>query len=254
MFSRLIPLLISALTLPTFALASSESTLRVRADVWMPFNGPVDGEKPGYVVEILSAIWGGTETHVDYQLMPWKNALEAVAAGQIDAVIGANASEAKGLVVPTESAGSPRIGLYTLKNKQWNYQSLASLRAIKLGAIEGYSYYEALDGYIAAAKGAIVMLKGEDPLHDGIQKLNAGEIDVLPEAQPVLIWTLKKAGLPLADYRAVYLHEAEPIYVAFTNNAAGKAHASEFDAGIQRLRSSGGLAEILKKYGLSDWK
>ena len=53
---------------------------------------------------------------IDYQLMPWTDALAAARAGEIDAVIGANPTEAEELLLPKRSAGMPRIGLFVKKD------------------------------------------------------------------------------------------------------------------------------------------
>ncbi len=219
----------------------------------MPFNGAPDDEKPGYVIELLREIFGPES--LDYATMPWEDALKAARAGEISAVIGANPTEAEGLLIPKEAIGEPRIALFVSKASSWQYENIKSLRSIRLGVIAGYSYWESLDVYLKRQNGdKIVILSGDSPLLDGIKQLDAGEIDVLPESIAVFSWNLKALGKSLADYRISYAHVGEAIYVAFANNEAGHQNLDRFDTGMKALRASGKLAAILKRYGQTDWE
>lgn len=96
----------------------------------MPFNGSPDAEKPGYVVEILRSIFGADA--IDYQTLAWDEALKQVRAGKVDAVIGANAVEATGLIMPNEPVGIPRIALFALKKMLGIAK--ARLRSVRFGS------------------------------------------------------------------------------------------------------------------------
>lgn len=231
--------------------------LKVRSDVWMPYNVEPQGTPPGYVVEILRAIFEPQGVTIDYRNLDWTASLEAARKAEITAVIGANAKEAEGLVLPEESVGEPRMGVFVKKDIQWSYENLQSLERIRVAAIEGYSYWESVDEYVrvnGANKKRVLMLTGESPLADGLAKLDAGEVDALLETFPVFVWAVKKSGRTVADYRVAFKQVGEPIYVAFAPSPEGKAMALRFTEGLRALRSSGKLEALLKPYGLSDWK
>jgi polar amino acid transport system substrate-binding protein len=255
---RFVPLLVCALLLWTGSVASAgEPVLRIRADAWMPFNGEPTAERPGYVMELARLIFEPAGVKIDYQLMPWKEALTAARSGEIEAVIGANATEAEGLLLPKHSAGMPRIALFVKKDNPWKYENLQSLNSVRLGVIESYSYWDAFDTYLKnnrATKGRIVFFEGETPLTDGISQLKEGKIDVMAETLAVFIWTVRSEGGSPGDYRVAYLQAGDPIYMAFSKNEAGKRYAALFDEGLTRLRKSGEFGALLKKYGLSDWE
>ncbi|MCX6956780.1 MAG: transporter substrate-binding domain-containing protein [Verrucomicrobia bacterium] len=236
--------------------AWADGTLRVRADQWMPYNGDPAKPTPGYVVELARKIFGAQGITVDYQTMPWAEALKAAGAGEIEAVIGANPTEAKGLVLPDEAIGLPRIGLFVRKANPWKFSNVQLLREVRLGVIDGYSYWDSLDEYAKKHTGPeVVWFKGETPLKDALAKLDGAEIDVMAETLAVWVWTVKESGRSPADYRMAYLHQAEPIYLAFAaQGEAGRKYAKIWDAGIKELRKNGTLAAILEKYSVSDWK
>lgn len=245
-----------AVSLLVSGAAWAGETVRLRADQWMPYNGDPAKPTPGYVVELARKIFEAQGIAVDYQTMPWTDALKAAGAGEIDGVIGANPTEAKGLLLPDEPIGLPRIGLFVKKASTWKFSNVALLREVKLGVIEGYSYWDSLDEYVKKRTGPeVVWFKGDTPLKEGIEKLDAGAIDVMAETLAVWVWNVKENGRSPADYRMAHIHQAEAIYLAFTAKGnAGEKYAKIWDTGLKELRKNGTLAAILEKYSLSDWK
>ncbi|MBI5381539.1 MAG: transporter substrate-binding domain-containing protein [Opitutae bacterium] len=238
---------------PTAGLA--EETIRLRADAWMPINGEPSAEAPGYAIEIVRAIFPERGVKVDYRMMPWTDALKAVAAGEIEAVIGASKKEAEGLILPRESITVLNMGVYVLKDSTWTYSNISSFSKIRLGAIDGYDYWDALNAYIRTNQPPrVVLFTGEAPLKEAIAKLKGAEIDAMPENILVFTWAVKDAGLKITDFRLAYRHEGEEAYIAFTaHGEAGRRYAQWFDEGMARLRKSGELGKILSKYGVRDW-
>lgn len=234
-------------------LTADDKVLHVSADTWMPFNGDPQGEKPGYVVEILKTVFEPAGIKVDYSTMEYAAALEKARAGQLDAVIGPDEGEAKGLILPKQSIGQPSICLLATANTKAEYQNIRSLKTLKLGVIEGYTYWDALDTHIAAKKN-ISEAAGDTPLTTLFTRLEKGEIDVIVETESVLLWFLRENKRDKGEFKALYRHEAEPIYVAFSNDEKGKSFAALFDKGMETLRKGGELKKILARYGLREWE
>lgn len=223
--------------------------------MWMPYNGDPESSNPGYVVELARMIFEPQGIKVDYQTMPWADALESARAGKIDGVIGAGSAELEGLTAPKEPIGEPRVVLLAPKESTWQFENVPSLRSVKLGVVEGYTYWESLDEYIATHKEPqVVRFGGETPLVDALKQLKAGKIDAIPETMAVFVWTVRGMGMTPSDFRIVHSHQNEAIYLAFSGNDDGKRFAGIFDEGMRKLRASGELLTLLKKYGLSEWK
>jgi polar amino acid transport system substrate-binding protein len=236
---------------------AEQPVLRLCADQWMPYNGDPADPKPGYVIELAKAIFEPKGIKVEYTVMPWTEALAAVHEGRMGGAIGANKDEGEGLVLPAESIGVISICLVTRADSKWAYENLASFMRIKLGVIKGYAYWPALDTYIAKAieKGSgIVCAEGDAPLDDLMKHLKDGEIDVLAESEPVLLWYLRAHDLDRSLFRVVFKNAAEPIYVAFAPNEEGKRHAALMDEGVKAMRASGEMEKLLRRYGLRDWQ
>lgn len=249
-FTLLLVYLASAL-----AVWAQPKVLRVRADFWMPFNGDPAAAQPGYVVELLREVFKEQGVEVDYQVMPWSSAVSAAEAGEIDAIIGANETEAVRLLTGSVPIAEPKFALFVRKDSTWNYSSARSLQGIKLGVIAGYSYWQSLDSYVAkAAPTALKVYDGEEPLREAIADLQAGRIDALPESVLVFHWATRAAGMKFTDFRMAYSEASAPLYVAFAKNDQGRQFARKFDLGLRHLQTNGRFQTILDAYGFAKSK
>lgn len=234
----------------------AEDVVRLCADEWMPFNGAsITDERPGYVIELARTIFEPRGITIDYQVMPWEDALVAVREGRMTAAIGANTAEGEGTVIPQEPIGAPPVCLMVRTDSTWNYSNLVSFRNVKLGVIKDYSYWPSLDEYIEAKAGdAVVVVEGDAPLGELMSLLTQRKVEVIAESEPVLLWHLRANNIDRAQFRVVYKHQAEPIYLAFSPTPDGRRFAPIFDAGMKALRASGDLEKMLRRYGLRDWQ
>lgn len=247
-------LLIAAAALP-FSLASGQEVVHICADSWMPYNGDPASDKPGYVVEFAREIFEAKGIKVDYTNMPWEDTLAAAREGKIDGAICANKEEGEGLVLPGEAVGAPKMIILTRKDSTWGYENIRSLKDARLGVIAEYSYWESLDNYISKADtSAVYVAQGETPLDDLFQKLDAGEIDAIIDSEAVIVWKLREFGKTRDDYRAVYRHMPDPVYLAFAPTENGKRFAMIFELGMKELEANGRAAQITSGYGLRDWR
>lgn len=250
---KVLPLALAAVLL--FPSVLSAEKIKICADMWMPFNGNPDAGKPGYAVEVLREIFKSSGIEVDYSVMPWADALKSAAEGTIDGVIGANAEEAKALVVPTEPVGKPDTGLFVRKDNAVEFSGTQILTRLRMGVCDGYSYWPMLDKYLAQKPKNVRVFSGDTPLKAAIDALVKGEIDAVPENRPVFIWALKEKGLSPSEFRTIFVYDADPIFVAFSpKNPRAKELADIFDKRLKAMHASGRLAEILKGYGLTDWQ
>jgi len=238
------------------ACSALAATLSVRADNWPPYNAEPQASKPGYMIELLKEIFEPQGVTVEYKLSPWTRALHDVNSGKFDAVVGTDRSESPEMVFPQESFGNLDNAMYVRNDNVWRYQGVASLKGKRLGVIDGYGYNGELDAYIENNQGKQVFaVSGDDALPKLIKMLQAGRIDVLVENVYVMNYTLGKLGV--TNLVNAGKTDDEPLPLEFglsPERSTSKNYARMFDEGIAKLRASGRLAEILKRYGVSDWK
>ncbi len=234
-------------------------TIVVRADSWPPYNGDPASAEPGYVVEILKAVFQPLGHTIDYQTMPWTRAVADMMEGKADAIIGASISDAPEALYPAESMGVVRNAFFVKKGTAWTYAGPDSLKAIKLAVIDGYPYDDdgVVDKYIkAGADPEVQVMTGDGSLERNIKKLQAGRVDALVENELVLVATLKGLGIDSQEIvNAGKADEPKDLFLAFTpKKETTQKYAQIWDEGIKKLRASGELKKILDRYSVTDWR
>jgi polar amino acid transport system substrate-binding protein len=236
----------------------AQQTVSLRADNWYPLNGNPADAKPGYVIEILKAVFEKDGGKVDYSIMPWKRAVGEVEKGAVDGVIGALKSDTPEFIFPEEPIGISENACFVKKGSPWTYSSLESLKDHRLGIVNGYSYSDKLDEYIKQNQGNARLIdesSGDNADEQAIRKLQAGRIDTFVEVRMVFWAQVTRLGLKTEDFaEAGLVSQAEPLYVSFSpKRPEARALAARLTAGIREMRASGELAKILAKYGVKDW-
>jgi len=209
------------------------------------------------MIEVARMIFAARSHDIDYQLMPWSRSLATVEKGTYDAVVGTDQEESPNLVFPEESFGMFRNGFFAKPGKDWSYAGISSLASVRLGVIDGYSYFEEMDNYIAANKDGnrVFAATGDDALPKLLKMLVAGRIDVVIENVAVVQQTIQNTHFEGEIASAGLPEDSSPLYIAFSPaNANSAEYCRIFDEGIVELRNSGKLKEILSYYGLEDWK
>lgn len=228
----------------------------IRADVWFPHNGDPKSATPGYMIEIAKAAFATGGLQVDYQTMPWERALVLTREGKIDCVVGAAKTDALDFVFPDEAQGVDQTIVFVKKGNPWRYKDIASLDAVRLGVVEGYSYVEDVDLYIKANKGSnkVQSITGDTPLDQNIKKLQASRIDAFLESEPVFNVRVRELKLDQEFEAAGVAGPVTELYVACSpKRSTSKDYVQRLTQGTRLLRESGELAKIMAKYGLKDW-
>jgi len=226
----------------------------IAADPWCPHNCKAGSEHEGYMIDIAREAFGLAGIDVEYVNMSWARALQQARDGYIDAVVGALPGDAPDFVFPDAATGYSTIALYTHPDNTWQYAGIDSLSQSKLLAINGYAYSPELDSYIEKYQDdpeRVWVLSGPAPLSRAIELLHQQRSDVFPEDRYVMQWQLEQENNTESLRMAAVIHES-PIYVAFSPVGRDSAQlAALLSEGARALQSSGRVAEILTRYGLS---
>ena len=250
--TTLVSLLVLSVLTASFATAA---TITIRTDPWPPYTDE-PGDKPGYMAEVAEAIFTAKGHKVDYQVMPWSRAIDAVKKGTYDAVLGTDQDESPDFVFPEKTFGVSQNGFYVKKGSSWKYAGGDSFKEIRVGVIDGYSYFPEIDSYLESYKGKkLFVATGDDALPKLLKMLKAGRLDTVVDNMNVMAVTLAENKLEDDIVLAGSVDDLGPLYMAFSPaKESSKEYSKIFDDGLAELRSSGKLQEILAKYGLKDWK
>jgi polar amino acid transport system substrate-binding protein len=223
-------------------------------DEWCPFNCQPDSTHPGAMIEIARTIFAKQGIKVDYKIMPWSEAISAVREGRYDGIVGTSRNDAPDFVFPKYATAQMYTHFFTLPNKDWRYVNIESLKRIRLGVIQGYSYGEPLDSYIkdnADNPKRLHITDGKDALTTNIHLLLQGSIDALAEEHRVLTYKLATLGMAsqLVDVGDLGHTDATNLYVAFSPiKIRSRRYAALLDEAIGPMRQRGELKAIFDHY------
>lgn len=258
-----IPLLVGAInllalvgTITYFLLKPDHITLVT--DEWCPFNCAAESDRSGFMIEMARAALGRHDVTVDYKIMPWSEAIEAVRAGKYDGIIGASRSDAPDFVFHKQPAAQMYTGFFTRGNVSWRYNDLQSLEKVRLAVIRNYSYGEPLDGFIKAQENnpkRLVITDGDNALQQNIDLLLAGKVDVVAEDEAVMRYKLTEEKLTNRIFAVgdLGLNSATNLFIAFGPlNINARRYTAMLDQEIPLMRKRGEMKAIFDRYHTQD--
>lgn len=247
-------------TLLITAVTSSADIISIVADEWCPYNCIPESDKPGYIIEIAVAVFQKSGHTVDYETINWSRAIEKTRKGKYTAIVGATKGDAPDFIFPDQEQGVIRDTFFVLKKSSWKYSGIDSLAGIKLGVIQDYDYGQIINQYLKKNSNTplVQFVSGDNALELNFKKIEAGRIDAILEDKNVFL--LKASEMGKTDLFSHAGDEISPgrdnkIYIAFSPlNLKSKEYATLLSKGMDEIRKSGILKNILAGYGLSDWQ
>lgn len=235
---------------------SRADTITITADEWYPYNGAPNSILPGYGIEIAEHIFSQHGYSVVYSVRPWERAISSTRQGRFNAIIGAFLEDAPDFIFPSKEFGRAQNAFFI--NKESGIQTISGihdLQNLRIGVIKGYSYGDELDAFLARNPKRVYYSHGASPLEPLVKLLQQGRLDVVIEDQNVFWQQTKIMGMSGAFHVVGLLNDGDRVYIAFSpNHAKSKEYADIFTFGLIKMRETGELHKILKKYGLSDWQ
>jgi polar amino acid transport system substrate-binding protein len=242
------------------AVSSSADTITIVADEWCPYNCNPESDKPGYMIEIAAAVFQKSGHAVDYKTVNWSRAIDKTRKGKYTAIVGASKGDAPDFIFSDQEQGVIRNTFFVIKGNSWKYSGIDSLAQIRLGVIQDYDYGQIINPYLKKNSNPpqVQFVKGDNALELNIKKIEAGRIDAFLEDENVFL--LKAAEMGKTGLFSNAGYEINPegdnkIYIAFSpSNMKSKEYATILSKGMEEIRRSGILRDILTRYGLSDWQ
>jgi len=239
----------------TSGVAQPQATITIAADNWCPINCTRPEPRLGVGIDLAKAIFEPIGYRVNYQVMPWSDALAKVRSGHVNAVIGASRYDDPRLIFPVNPVYTITDAFYVLKGNSWRFQGVHTLKNKKLGVIKDYGYGTVVQDYVRANQNnysVIQAAEGDDALKENIKKLLNREIDVIVESRPVMEYNMAKMRLDQRIEMVGSSPQAD-VYLAFSPaDGRSKTLAATYDAGIRRLQAEGRLDAFYEAYGLQN--
>jgi polar amino acid transport system substrate-binding protein len=249
--------MILILNSPTVSAAETD-TYKIASDYWFPYNGEVTGTSRGYMIDFIDNTLKKQKLNLDYQLRDWDESVSAASKGEVDCVVGANLediAETKPKMVHTAKPwGMARDIFVTLKESTWVYTQASDLKQIRLMAPYTEGYSPEIDSYLKKAKSpAVKMVTGRKAFSMAAMHLSTRKADAILENEHVATANIKKLNMQDRFRTAGYVGPPNALYVACTGNVRGKELIKRLDTAWASASADGSIANLLSKYGLSDW-
>ena len=151
----------------------------------------------------------------------------------------------------------PAIGTYAdvvafRKGEAINPDQITGQNTLRLGAINGYEYYGAVNEYLethANDSSLVQYMSGDDALTKNLRKLTAGRLDMVAEVRAVLTYALAETGLT-EEVEMVLTDTSNDIFIAFSPVlSTSQNYADQLSEGVERMKEDGRFDQILAKYG-----
>lgn len=225
------------------------------ADSWCPYNCDPESDRPGYLIELATKIYGEHDISVRYEILPWQRAISFVREGRYTALVGPGLTETPDFIFPKQPLAHIQHVFFTSLESRWQYTDYASLNNIKLGVIKAYSYGDLLESYIepnSHDNERLTILHGDDELGRLIGLLNENKINAFVEERSIVEYFLKNSAAS-PKLRVAGVADEEGIYIAFSPKIKNsKRYAELLAEGVKEMRENGELIQLMNKYSIQE--
>ncbi len=213
---------------------------------------------PGYLPDLAKAIFSKKNHTLKVLSRPFAKAVFECRGGSVNGVLGVvkGGDVTPDFVFPKKEQLLGQFDMFTLKESSWTYSGTGSLKKIRLGVVLDYDCGKELNEYIHKYKDSkmVDIITGDNPLERNIKKLLARKVDAIAATQEVFWYLATKMGIKDKFREAGQISPPKKVYIAFSPKLKTSViYAKILSDGMDELRASGELSEILAKYGLKDW-
>ena len=199
----------------------------------------------GVMVDIIKAVGEAEGFTPQVEATQWSALIPSLTGDKIDIIAAAMyATEERAKVVAfTDTVYSYGEGLFVPKDDQTDYKSLDDLAGKTVGAQVGTAYVEPLK-----ASGKLKEVKVYDTIADIMRDVSLGRIDAGFGDRPIVAYQLAQGA---ADVRLAPNYESQITgNVALAVRPADTELLGRLNAGLQKVKDSGKLDEIIAKWGI----
>lgn len=232
-------------------------------------------------MEIAKIAFDSINVDFEYKNKSWNKAIDDARKGLTNGIIGASVTDGPDFIYPSTPLGRTKNCFYTATSSTWSFTDAASLKKLRIGVIEGYTYGEPFEAYVQAyvaektkeleeekkknpnarakddVNSLVQAVPGDQSLALNIKKLTAKppRIDTFVEDESVLKNHLHASDQTESIFRNAGCLKPDVLFIAFgPKDPKGKEYAKVLADTVVALRKDGRLKKILDKYGISDWE
>jgi len=236
----------------------ANETLNVGSDVWCPYICS-EAHKPGVLIEVLNEIAKHNGLVINFKVIPLARSLVLLQQSKLDMVLALTDEHIKEnhLKRSLKTYGGWYNDFYVLKKNQWEFRSIKDLKKYieqgnTLGIIKGYKYGNGIAQLQESSGQHIFSATGNSPLSNILMMLSHKRISMVLDSRFNIEYELQNRNISNLKYAGTE-GDFVPLYIGYAPQSEVK-YINVFDQGLIRLRATGQLSEILKRYGIPDWQ
>ncbi|MGE9746332.1 substrate-binding periplasmic protein [Bdellovibrio bacteriovorus] len=170
----------------------AKDTLKVAAIDWCPQICPDQKSHPGYLVEILRAVFDDSPYEVRMDYLSWSSAITKVQRGQYDILLSPAKSEAPQLIYHAEPISQQMHCLWHLKSYPGKIKKPEDLKKIRFVIYRDHSLPEALGEVLKTPSGHLSLNYDHDYLERAIRLLRKNRAQAFVFTAQSVQYHLKK--------------------------------------------------------------
>ena len=246
----------TAAAVPPTAVPATDTVIHICDDgsEWPPYSyyERVNGEKTdkvvGFMVDVVSEIFGKNGVVFTVELLPWQRCQDEVKRGEAYQMLlnaSYNEERAQNYHMSQIAYVTNSYYFYSTQNHPAGLEvkDKADLKNFRVCGILGYNYDEYDVPEIDTGTADMTAL---------IEKLHAGRCDLFIEKLEIMsgftVMGNDILGGGQLGYAPIVGTEPAPFYLMFAKNEQGLELKNMVDAGLQEMIASGRFNELLKKY------
>jgi len=236
----------------------ANETLNVGSDVWCPYICS-EAHKPGVLIEVLNEIAKHNGLVINFKVIPLARSLVLLQQSKLDMVLALTDEHIKEnhLKRSLKTYGGWYNDFYVLKKNQWEFRSIKDLKKYieqgnTLGIIKGYKYGNGIAQLQESSGQHIFSATGNSPLSNILMMLSHKRISMVLDSRFNIEYELQNRNISNLKYAGTE-GDFVPLYIGYAPQSEVK-YINVFDQGLIRLRATGQLSKILKRYGIPDWQ
>ncbi len=256
------PLLLKLIVLIQAAIVSSpvltagSQLLPVATSEFPPFEYSINGSVVGTDTEVVARVFEQIGYQADIKMLPWRRVMQMATKGEFAAIYSFTVNEErKQDYYFSKPINTVRDVFFKRKDRDIQWQELADLYPLKVGASTGYSYHslfaEALRSNAFAGK---MMVTSETPERQGLYLLRYNRVDIFICEVSVCQFLLNREQpeLNMIDYVDNTIGNSRTFHVGFPKRwPNAEPIAKAFNKQLSLFIETPEFRQIFLRYGLT---
>jgi len=225
---------------------------------------PIEDQREGFLIDILRDALAESGHTLNFQIVPYKRALNIVSSGEADGLPAIYRTDAPDLLVGQSTISLGRNQFFIMSDTEWRFDGQNNWDEIRIAVVRGYTFgHTEFDAYLKSAEAnrsdKVTFMSGSNTYERMVKMLISGRVDAILDDSAFIYYSLFKL---LKDNNAMssddmiitggVISEGENV-VAYSpaNPEVSKLLKSIIDPFVSELYRTGRINDYVKHYGLT---